>query len=801
MSQATDYTVDNSTGANVRADINAIFGAISTNNSGGSDNGSVGNLGFFANTSTSTLQLKNAAGSAFINLRGFDGTLPLPDGSVSSPSLFFDDDTNTGLFSSAADTFNVATGGVERMELGATTIFNESGADVDFRIEGDTDANLFYVDAGNNRIGIGTSSPNKKLKIDTGTASDGLNISSDELSLTLAVNNTGDSFARTASLSVSRADSGTLPSILLAGQGGIQFAADINNERMRVDTNGSLMVGGTSTIGANYRLQAFHATDCRMALVNTTAASSQEVNLQFLPANSVTGAMLTCTSEEDFSTTANRTARLAFSTRKDGTLAERMRITSDGNIGIGTTSPDQKLVVSDTSSVSLIRVTANNAQEAGIDFGDTDDNDIGRIRYSNSGNLMKFFVNAAERIRIDSSGRLLLGHSSARPVAGNTNRMFQIEGTTSDIAGVSIVRNAASSGGPFISFGKSRSNSVGSNTIVQDGDTLGTISFAGTDGTNLESRGADIFAQVDGTPGVDDMPGRLIFSTTPDGSVSPSERMRIDSAGRTLINTANVGGTFGAALQVKGIASVTDFSIALIDNSNSVAGRFHLDSTGAKSITIAADPDNGGGSSHLAFAIDGSEKGRFDSSGNFLVGTTDTTLSNESGGDGDVGTVISKSSGFQTKAINHHTAELNRAGTQGGTVLFFHDGTEVGNIAVTSSATSYNSGSDYRLKENVVAISDGITRLKTLKPSRFNFKTDPSTTLDGFLAHEVTAVPEAITGTKDAVVTQALINAGEYKQEALNNPIYQGIDQSKLVPLLVAAVQELIIKVETLEAA
>ena len=106
-----------------------------------------------------------------------------------------------------------------------------------------------------------------------------------------------------------------------------------------------------------------------------------------------------------------------------------------------------------------------------------------------------------------------------------------------------------------------------------------------------------------------------------------------------------------------------------------------------------------------------------------------------------------------------------------------------------------------RLKENINAITDAITRLKTLKPSRFNFKADASTTLDGFLAHEVTAVPEAVTGTKDEVVTQALINAGEYKQEALNNPIYQGIDQSKLVPLLVAAVQELIGKVEKLEAA
>ena len=121
--------------------------------------------------------------------------------------------------------------------------------------------------------------------------------------------------------------------------------------------------------------------------------------------------------------------------------------------------------------------------------------------------------------------------------------------------------------------------------------------------------------------------------------------------------------------------------------------------------------------------------------------------------------------------------------------LVFQDvsNNSIGNIVRgAGSSVAYNTSSDYRLKENVVAISDGITRLKTLKPSRFNFKSDSSITLDGFLAHEVTAVPEAITGTKDEV-------------DSDNNPVYQGIDQSKLVPLLTAALQEAVTKIETLE--
>jgi len=118
--------------------------------------------------------------------------------------------------------------------------------------------------------------------------------------------------------------------------------------------------------------------------------------------------------------------------------------------------------------------------------------------------------------------------------------------------------------------------------------------------------------------------------------------------------------------------------------------------------------------------------------------------------------------------------------------FYHHNNIAVGSITTSSSATAYNTSSDYRLKENVTAISDGITRLKTLKPSRFNFKVDKDTTVDGFLAHEVTAVPEAITGTKDEV-------------DENNEPVYQGIDQSKLVPLLTAALQEAIAKIETLE--
>jgi len=113
----------------------------------------------------------------------------------------------------------------------------------------------------------------------------------------------------------------------------------------------------------------------------------------------------------------------------------------------------------------------------------------------------------------------------------------------------------------------------------------------------------------------------------------------------------------------------------------------------------------------------------------------------------------------------------------------------VGTISTNASATAYNTSSDYRLKDNVQPITGALARLDELKPIRFEWKSDLGTVLDGFLAHEAQAVvPESVTGEKDEV-------------DENGNPEYQGIDQSKLVPLLVAAVQELSAEVAALKAA
>ena len=145
---------------------------------------------------------------------------------------------------------------------------------------------------------------------------------------------------------------------------------------------------------------------------------------------------------------------------------------------------------------------------------------------------------------------------------------------------------------------------------------------------------------------------------------------------------------------------------------------------------------------------------------------------------------------------------LSVVSTEGGStsryaILFYRNSsTLVGSIQTTNTDISFNTASDYRLKENVKEMTGATERLKQLKPVRFNFIANPDRTLDGFLAHEVQEiVPEAIAGTKDA--TEKYEDEDGKEQTRI---IPQGIDQSKLVPLLVKTIQELEARITALES-
>jgi hypothetical protein len=389
----------------------------------------------------------------------------------------------------------------------------------------------------------------------------------------------------------------------------------------------------------------------------------------------------------------------------DASSSNGLRLDSSGRLGIGSTAPGSRLEVGGESAPRIgINSTGTSTagvlfQGAGTTYGSIIQNiSTGElaIKAGASGQNSYFITfgtnDGSEKARLDVSGRLLVGTSSARLISsaflggGGANAELEVEGTA--LAMGSFASNRNDSFGPYLALVKSRGTTAGSFTLVSNGDGIGALSFNGTDGS-AALVGAAISAFVDGTPGANDMPGRLVFSTTADGSASPTERMRITNAGncflgsQTSISSERLGITFAASAQ--GIA-----------------------------INVAS-------------------------------GASETQ------------------------------------------VIFANPNGTVGTITTSGSVTAYNTSSDYRLKENVTPVTDGISRCKQLKPSRFNFIANPDHTVDGFLAHEAQAVvPDCVVGTKDEV-------------DADGKPKYQGIDQSKLVPLLTAALQEAIAKIEALE--
>ena len=245
-----DYVIANQSGAAFRTDLNNALAAIVSNNSNSSSPATTYAYQWWADTSNAVLKIRNSANSDWIELFQLDGTLTLEDGSVSTPALAFRDDLNTGIFSSAADTFNVATGGVERMELGATTIFNEDGADVDFRIEGDTDANLFNLDASADAIGIGAAPITTGPKFEVTRSTTDAFVNATDCTARLinsdtSANTNQTSLQFTTSTTSTGADSAIVSEAEDAsGNSNLQFWTDTSNgmtKKLQINSSGDLL--------------------------------------------------------------------------------------------------------------------------------------------------------------------------------------------------------------------------------------------------------------------------------------------------------------------------------------------------------------------------------------------------------------------------------------------------------------------------------------------------------------------------------------------------------------------------------
>ena len=420
----------------------------------------------------------------------------------------------------------------------------------------------------------------------------------------------------------------------------------------------------------------------------------------------------------------------------DNADATAITIDSSENVGIGTTSPDRLFHVKGSAATVAKFASTGNAVYIELNAADQVGGDAGYIAYNNTKD-MGFWTDDTERMRITSSGNVGIG-------------------TTSPASDLHI---SATGEARLILEGDSDNDSGEESALIEfrtDGGAVRhRIEATGTGGNDLK-----ITAGADQTTNT--LNSEIIFETKTANS-STAERMKIDADGNVGIGVSSI---VRQPLQVHR-ASTSDVQIHM---TNSATG-----STASDGMTIFSNSTTSGfwqrESANMLFATASSERMRITPFGEAVIGQTTafTTGSNNAG------------SGSLHVANNNLTVlYLMRAGSNGGIVSFLRGGisSPVGNISITTTGTSFNTSSDYRLKENVNYQFDALSRVAQLKPARFNFISDADTTVDGFLAHEVSdIVPEAITGEKDAV-------------DDNGNPDYQYIDQSKLVPLLTKAIQE-----------
>lgn len=407
-------------------------------------------------------------------------------GTAADPSISFVSDPNTGIYSPGANQVAISTNGTGRVFIdsqGRLGIGSTPGA-------------------GGYQVDARASSTSASVVIGA-TASD---YSTNFLSTYMrqygtAATGTTAGLSR-ASLGELVFQNGSAGLIRTNGESPIIFAT-ADSERMRLDSSGRLGVGTSSPD----------------ALLTVNGVGAHGLGSAAAPSFAFTGDLNTGI----YSPGADQ---LAIST--NGT--QRIFAGSGGNVGIGPSTSLGALIDANTTGTDSCVIRArNDSTSVYLDANNG-------YTYLNcfSNHPLLFGTNNTERARIDSSGRLLVGTSSVTGVqhsaaAGTFDVDPKSQINTLSAACTLLLRTdfPSNESGSLLALAKSRGSGVNSNTIVANGDTLGEIGFFGADGTDIRSFGASIQCRVDGTPGANDMPGRLVFSTTGDGSASPTEAIRI----------------------------------------------------------------------------------------------------------------------------------------------------------------------------------------------------------------------------------------------------------------------------------
>jgi hypothetical protein len=574
---------------------------------------------------------------------------------------------------------------------------------------------------------------------------------------------------------------------------------------MRIDSSGNVGIGTTSPAAETHISKSYSAPtgghDSNLGLIVSNSSTANSYAGVGIAAGNNAASFIHFGDTDDDNVGALNYFHSSDSFTFVTASTQKMVINSLGNVGIGTASPGGSATAYDGgllhinqsagSKGSQLRLT-NTATGTGAGDGSFisawTDNGLYITNQEAAG--IHFSANGSERMRINSSGNVGIGTTS--PVRalqvgthGSGNGEMALASSTTGNCSILMGDGAGGSdfyrgyiqyqnGNDLLAFATAATERV----VIDSSGNVGignsapgyklSVLTTGTTDTSLHlattggaSANGDATNSVRFTGGTNTRWANAKYEAFKHiFHANGVEKMRLDSSGKVFCK--------GSQLLVQ--SSLTGFNtndgLALITDGNSDKYVWNYESTS------------------LRFGTANTERMRIDSSGNVLIGATALDARGvRIFGNGSNGLYV------KTTATCHYWITNDGAGTGAGTIAtIYNDTTVAGSITVNGNATAYNENSDYRLKENVVDISDGISRLKQLKPRRFNFIIDPEITVDGFIAHEAQAVvPQSVTGTKDEV-------------DKDGNPVMQGIDKSKLVPLLTAALQEAIAKIETLEA-
>ena len=736
------------------------------------------------------------------------------------------------------------------------------------------DSGTFFVDASANKVGIGTASPSYQLDVFGSSA--------------VSMVRTNDTTSPTLGLFVNSGSNG-VGTISVDNGGHMTFDTGANGagqlERMRIDSSGRVGIGTsslvnplevalTSNTASKTTGSAFDGAAIRLKGELGPSTNSEIAILAGLNDTLSAGIGFLRESSSTWGTAVKFYTRKSATTGSIDDIEERMRIDSSGNVGIGTDNPTTPLQVQ--ADGIGIKLDGSSNTTKSIFF-----------RQTNAANPAQVYADGSLRLFTEDSGTDIRFHVNSN---GSTNEKMRVNatgvgiGTISPSSPLSVNKDT----------GTTSAYSTASVARIEGGFNLNEIGgigfgYAGSDATSKKPH-AFIGSVIEQWTNYSK--AGLVFATRGvDTDTEPVERMRIDNDGKVGIGTSSPS----AKLSVSGNAFISSDSF-MGENAGLFFSGFNDYGAGVYGRNSGND---------LVINAGAGEKARVTSAGNFGIGETSPDVllhvgtgsiyQNKTGSGVFPGLSDTTSHGFMAESqgaagstihvsrTNSAAGNFSRQGT-GDVVVFRNTSgsvTEAGSIEITgATSVLYQTSSDYRLKENVVDVSDGIDRVKQLNPVRFNFiGEDP--VVDGFLAHEVQdVVPEAIGGEKDGMkdeeymvspavyedvvhpavdavyedvvhpatyeevvhpaveatydedgneltpaveeYTEQVLLTEEYTEQVLvteaveeytesvlvteavmgtrSVPDYQGIDQSKLVPLLTAALQEAVAKIEALEA-